>query len=540
MHSVGWAFLWEFWRRYRILTALALAYAVLLVLAMNVAPAPPILHARDVVGWLLPIWFVVLLVVPTFGLPESADILARESPYPRRLFAMPVRTRALVGWPMAIAAATVALVWLLLDVLVLRCVGVTVPLHWPAVFLAALVAWWQAIMWCPYPLISLRIFVAVPVLGAMVIGALLGEAYPVPPALLLAVSAALVPAAYLVAVVALARARRGDVPVWNWPIFHDRGASAAQRPAFASAADALYWLDWRRSSYELAFLVGMMVVPELSALLIFGAGKLPYLVAGMFLLSVVTIGPLMAAAAGASLGNTRRWGPGNYAMPAFIAARPVTSAEIVAVKLRLAIRIFLITWTIALALIVAVVPLTEIGTTLAGWARQVSEMEGIQGTLLLWFGLLALTAFSMKAMLDHLCVGLSGRIWVNVAGGFAFMVVAIALVLLIQWINRHPEWHADLLAALPWLAGIALALKLGLGALVGWIVLHRDLVAPQTALRFIVAFVVAAAGLFGLAWWLTPEQFCSPLLSGCIAVVLLLPMVRLGLAPLALDWNRHR
>jgi hypothetical protein len=30
------------------------------------------------------------------------------------------------------------------------------------------------------------------------------------------------------------------------------------------------------------------------------------------------------------------------------------------------------------------------------------------------------------------------------------------------------------------------------------------------------------------------------LLVGTAAVVLLLPLVRLGLAPLALDWNRHR
>jgi hypothetical protein len=540
MHSVGGAFLWEFWRRYRILTALALVYAFVLALLMNVMPAAEAFDPKDVVGWIVPVWCVVLLGVPTFGLPESSDILARESPYPRRLFAMPVRTMALVGWPMAIAAGTVALVWLVLDLLVLRPVGGSVPLEWPAVFLAALVVWWQAIMWCPYPLISLRIFVGVPVLGGMVMGAALGHAYHVPPALLLAASAALVPAGYVVAVVGVARARRGDVMMWNWPIFHERAGPVAQRPAFASAAAALHWLDWRRNGYVLPFLVALMLVPELGGLLFIGAGKLPDLTAGMFLLSVVTVGPLMAAAAGASLGNTRTWGPGSYTMPAFTAARPVASAEIVAAKIRVAIRVFLYTWTISLVWIALVVPLTEIGATLAGWAGQVSEIEGMHGRLLLGFGLLALTAFSLKAMLDHLCIGLSGRIWINIAGGFGFMVVAVALAFLIRWISLHPEWHADLLAALPWLAGLALALKLGLGLVVGSVVLRRRLVAPQTAMRFAVAFLVAAVGLFGLAFWLTPQQYCSPLLSGCTAVVLLLPMVRFGLAPLALDWNRHR
>ena len=151
MHSVGGAFLWEFWRRYRILAALALVYACVVVVWTNLTPASQRPIPGDLVGWLMPVWCVVMIVVPTFGLPENADILARESPYPRRLFAMPVRSTALVGWPMAISATTVALVWVVLESLVLRPAGGSVPLQWPAVFLAALVAWWQAILWCPYP-----------------------------------------------------------------------------------------------------------------------------------------------------------------------------------------------------------------------------------------------------------------------------------------------------------------------------------------------------------------------------------------------------
>jgi hypothetical protein len=545
MHSVGRAFLWEFWRRYRILTSLALAYFFVLLLVVHSMPSTETgwtMEPSDMIGWTVPLWGIIVLLVATFGQVENGDILARGSPFPRRLFTVPVRTTALVGWPMAIGATILALAWLLLDAFFLRARAPenAVPLYWPAVFLAALLAWWQALIWSPYPLIALRIFVAVPVLGAMVTGAALGHAYRVPSLMLMAVSAALVPAGYLIAVVGVARARRGDVPVWNWPFFHERAGPAAQRPAFASAAEALHWLDWRRNGYVLPFLIALMLVPELGTLLFFGAGELPELTTGMFLLSVVTIGPLMAAAAGASLGNTRTWGPASYAMPAFTAARPIASAEIIAAKFHVALRVFLYTWTISLAWIAVMVPLTQIGTTLAGWARQVSEIEGIHGGLLLGFGLLALTVFSLKAMLDHLCIGLSGRIWVNIAWGFAFMVAAIGLTFLIRWITLHPEWHDDLLAALPWLAGLALALKLGLGMLVAWIAQRRGLVAPQTAMRFVVAFIAAAAALFALAFWLTPPQFCTPLLSGCIAVVVLLPLVRLGLAPLALDWNRHR
>jgi len=46
--------------------------------------------------------------------------------------------------------------------------------------------------------------------------------------------------------------------------------------------------------------------------------------------------------------------------------------------------------------------------------------------------------------------------------------------------------------------------------------------------------------VFGLACWLTPPELASPLVVGGAAGLLVLPLVRLGLAPLALDWNRHR
>jgi hypothetical protein len=328
--------------------------------------------------------------------------------------------------------------------------------------------------------------------------------------------------------------------VWSWPFLHERAADAAPRPPFASAGAALFWLDWHRNGYVLPFLISMTLGSMLGAIVVLGAGKLPELVAGLFLVTLATVPPLMAAAAGASLGNTRTWAPPTYTMPAFTAARPIAASQIIAAKLGVGLRIFLITWAVSLIVLLTVVPFTEIAAPLSGWARFVIDMEGTHGTVLLGLAVPVLAVLSLKAMVDHLWIGLSGRIWINIAFGAGIGATWIGLTGVITWINAYPETHPWLLAAVPWLVGVALALKVGSGMLVGQWLLRRDLAAPGTLLRFALAFAAAAAVLVGLAFWLTPPEFCHPLVAGAVAIVLLLPMVRLGLAPLALDWNRHR
>jgi hypothetical protein len=87
---------------------------------------------------------------------------------------------------------------------------------------------------------------------------------------------------------------------------------------------------------------------------------------------------------------------------------------------------------------------------------------------------------------------------------------------------------------------VALLLKLAAGAVVVRALLRRRLVAPRLLARLAAVWLVVAAGLFGLACWLMPPEVYSPPIIGCAGVVLGMPLARLGLAPLALDWNRHR
>jgi hypothetical protein len=539
MHAVGWAFAWEMWRGSRLVLVPTLAYLLALVLLVQAFPAGTFAPER-IAELTIPLWLAGLNLFALLSHAESADLVARESGYPRRTLTRPLRTVTLAGWPMALGGTAVALLWLAVVGLVLRPAGLPVPLLWPAVFLAALLAWGQALMWFPFPLPFLRLLVAVPILGGLTTGAMLAQSYDWSPALLLSVSAGLIPLGYLMAVVGLERARRGDTPVWSWRIFARRAPAAAGPAPFASAADALSWLDWRRHGWGLPILVALVLVPELALLMLDVRARQPGLVAGVFLGTLVSVPPFMGAGAGAFLGNGHPWSRKVAGLPAFSAARPVTSAAMIAVKLRVAFRATLLTWALAYLVILALLPWCPEGEVLVHWARQLIDRHGGQGAVLLVLILLGLPALTMKELISQLWIGLTGRRWVGLVLALTCPAGLVALSFLIDWIALDGEAQEARLAVLPRVLALALPLKLAAGLVIGRAVLRRRLVPPRTVLRFAIAWLAAAAVIFGLTFWLMPADVCSPFIVGCAAVVLGLPLVRLGLAPLALDWNRHR
>ena len=89
--------------------------------------------------------FIYLLSVFSFGL--SGDLAARESMYPARMLALPVTTAALAGRPMLYGTAAVTILWFGTRLLALWPSDVNVPVIWPALLAASLLAWTQALTW---------------------------------------------------------------------------------------------------------------------------------------------------------------------------------------------------------------------------------------------------------------------------------------------------------------------------------------------------------------------------------------------------------
>src|SRR5205807_538094 len=89
--------------------------------------------------------FIYFLAVFSFGL--SGDLAARESMYPARMLTLPVTTAALAGLPMLYGTAAMAILWLGMRLFAFWPSDVGVPVIWPALLAASLLAWTQALTW---------------------------------------------------------------------------------------------------------------------------------------------------------------------------------------------------------------------------------------------------------------------------------------------------------------------------------------------------------------------------------------------------------
>src|SRR5256884_1121065 len=211
--------------------------------------------------------FVYPLAVFSFGF--AGDLAARHSMYPARMFTLPVTNAALVGWPMLYGTVAMAMLWLAARLFAVWPSGIEIPLIWPALLAAALLAWTQALTWMPYGLPGIRLIVAVLCLAALDTVVLLAIHFKAGEPRMVAILAPQVPLAYLVARFAVARARRGDVPDW-------RGLSARSgeiadvlprpRNHFSSPGCAQVWFEWRRHGGALPALVGLLLPFELALL----------------------------------------------------------------------------------------------------------------------------------------------------------------------------------------------------------------------------------------------------------------------------------
>src|SRR5258708_28955287 len=173
MRSAARAIAWEFLRHRWGLIALAGYLLVLWTITLLIlGPGqafrlqPPNGMAGLVVAPLAATFFYFVGVF-SFGL--AGDLAGRHSIYPARMFALPVTTAALAGWPMLYGMVAMSSLWVA-TALVARWPGgvdVPLPLIWPALLAATFLAWTQALTWMPYGLPGLRVVVAVLWLAAI-------------------------------------------------------------------------------------------------------------------------------------------------------------------------------------------------------------------------------------------------------------------------------------------------------------------------------------------------------------------------------------
>lgn len=485
--------------------------------------------------------FTYLLALFTYGF--DGDFNARESLYPARKFTLPVTTAALVGWPMLYGCAAMTILWLATRLLALWPTDLAVPVIWPALLAAALLAWAQAFTWMPYPLRGLRVAATVLWLVTFDTIVLLALQYNAREPVMLAILAPQVPLAYCVARFAVARARRGDVPNWDWGRGFFAGLARVaelarrRRGHFPSAERAQAWLEWRQHGWTLPGWIAILLPFEL--VLLWAAGSSVALVF-LVLLGVLITPPFMAAFTAAAVARANPAVSDSYGLAPFIATRPLSSAALIAAKLKAMLWSTAVTWVLVLIAIPAALAWSGTWPVVATKTHQAVEFMGAPRTLVLLLLVLAVCfAATWKQLVQALFIGLTGRARLIKGAVIAAVVVFSLLGPLSQWIYDHPSAQRAIWDALPLIFALLVCAKLA-GAI--WVVtrLHRDHVLSERALVAGAAWWCAAVLiLYGtLAWFLATPFFPRYVLM--LLAILFVPLTRVTAAPLALDWNRHR
>lgn len=545
MRSAARAFGWEFRKRHSwpliamgiYLLGLAVFRLTIYVPGEPITLVPPDGRAAVVIGPLS--WaFFYYLAAFSFGL--TGDLSARQSIFPARMFSLPVKTSSLVAWPMFYGTITVATMVFAASVLARWPWELDVPLFGPALFAAAFLAWTQALMWLPYGLPAARPIVTV--LWLIVFDAvfLLAVYLRISEPVMLAILAPQIPLAYLVARYAVARARRGDVPDWR-PRFMRTAAVAGTAPLsgadFATPARAQLWFEWRRQGRTLPALVGIVLPFELSLLWI--ARDAPGLLLELLLLALITP-PLMASFAAATVSKANPDARDSHAMSPFIATRPLSSADLIAARLKMAIWSTLATWL----LVIVAVPLALIWS--GAWPmveERASRLVGIVGmprtivfALLVLAGLMGST---WKQLVQSMYIGLTGREWISRSTMLAALAFIVFIGPVVQWIVESKSAQAMSWHALPAIFATLVALKMLAAAVVAVRLARSGLLDDRTLVRGAVCWVAVVFALYGVLAWLVSGPLVPKYLLVLLAIVAV-PLARLSAAPLALAWNRHR
>ena len=482
--------------------------------------------------------FMYFLAVFSFGL--AGDIAARQSIYPARMFALPVTTAALAGWPMLYGSAAMAILWFATRFLAVLPSGVHVPVIWPALLAASLLAWTQALTWMSYPLRGLRVIITVlwlTVIDAVVMVALeLKASEPV----MLAILAPHVPLAYLAARFAVSRARRGDVPDWRrlfTPLGRIADVLTRRRQPFPSPARAQAWFEWRRHGRSLPAMVGILLPFELALLFVFS--KTPVIVFEI-LLGVLLTPPFMAAFVAATVGKSNHPGSDSYGVTPFIATRPLTSASLVAAKLKATIGSTLAAWLLVLVAIPIALRWSGTSPMVIDWKRQLIEaVRTPRAAAIVLLGVLALLAATWKQLVQGLYISMSGREWIVKSSVFLALAFLTGIVPLAHWIVGSRVVMAALWTALPWIAALLVCFKITAAAWIAMRLHDNRLLSDRTLLIGAACWDVIVFALYGVLVWLVPRVLLPAYFLALIAV-LGVPLVRLSATPLALAWNRHR
>ncbi len=417
--------------------------------------------------------FVALLLATAtifwmFSFGEGEVRPGQQSGFPPHMFTLPIRTVHLVSIRSLCGVVVLLSFYCAWSAVIFPAWGIPFPRAWLPAHLLALTCMMvstQAVIWSLYTFTWMRFLV----LAAVLIGlGFLGVVVPsddfrlMSPGALAGVFIGLTVIAWILAILGVARDRRGEWVGWTGKLVSRiMDAVPARRNGFTSSARAQLWFEWRRKGFLCSL---MFALPIAGALVPLPLGPLlnpdrP----GSFLLSVPLWIWMMASTVGQGLAKSE-YGSNRHGIGLFVATRPLATGDLVMAKLKgstLAIFIGLTLATVfAPATFSAIHWLWHPDLEVPSWNeyRQLNQ-EAINWASqpVIWLLLLGMTWHSM---VSGLSIGLLADSRKITAASFIGMFVFAGTISAGFWLYNHPDWQPALLPIIGWIAAILAAIKI--------------------------------------------------------------------------------
>jgi hypothetical protein len=548
MRSPVTALLWEIWRRHRWTVAAIAGLTVVgrLVDALEMRRHTAVADIESSPLTTLLGMIAFLLLVAVFNYTDSSGGRG-VGQFPRRLFTLPVSSLRLVAVPMLAGITSIQILYLLWMEPLSRGGSASAPFM--AVLLAAFVVFHLSALWMLEGAGSLRLLVIGVIAIAVFAIGVLPSFPPTPPPpwrseiVLAGIVAGLAGLAFLLTWRRVARLRAGGAvrraeSLSSWI----PNVVPTRRRAFASPAAAHFWLEWRSSGIVLPALVGgvmCLVIMPISWLVRSDAAFTSYLL-------LVALGSpvVLAVPVGIAFCKPAFWSE-DLAVPPFVAIRPLSSQDLVAIKVSVAAVSALLSWVAVFA---------SLAVWLSSWANldsvsvlaiQLWAFHGHSVAAVYGIGILVVLAgmfLTWRFLVSRLWSGLSGRRPMFVGSVVSMVVLVIAGLVfdagrLPGWLLRDPVR----LAPVAWIAAAAVVAKYWIAAY-AW----RGMSPRYLRVYLLIWFAGTASFLgLGILVWGIVRIYLPLDVDRARSVVILvaliaMPLARVGLAPFWLARNRHR
>lgn len=543
MRSPALAMLGQIGNRHRLGLSISAVCLLLMIAAfpplLRAFPEPYVLAGTGIPPILIFAYMANLLTL-------TDEVGSMTAGYPRRMYTLPVTTATLVFWPMLFATVAVVSFWFVVTLLVYRPGGFHPPLILPALALAVGGAWSQTVSWSPVKVQYLRLVGAI--IGFWI---LVGSPYclllqnTVTSTTLTAVGLLELPVVYGLALLAVRHDRRGDDWTSLLQTLFDRFWTVCDRftsqpTCFRSAEHAQVWYEMRCHS--------LMI--KASILLVLGSIFVMYLFVppGKTLAFQIALGSMLAmplVLGGSQGGSLGRMGPvwsKQQWVITFQAVRPILTGDMLDAKYRMIARNVAELWIIDLVITGTLVLIKgQTGEVASLFRLFMGVYPGWRGLAILGLVVVLIPVLTWKLLADSLVAGLTGRRWIADGSVYLGLLMLMGLISAGLWIAVHPERLHRLLPALIWSMAVLTVVKLLLSAAAFRLVYRRGLLSARSIGRIAAIWTATALATIALTCLLLPRTGLqvpqAVLLVGSLS---LLPLGRFALAPLALEWNRHR